>query len=86
VLLARLAVAEEAKGQGVGRELVRWAADLTVRAARLVAVRALVVDALDGEVAEFYAKVGFTPNEANPLRLEVLVKDLEALGSAQTAE
>lgn len=86
VLLARLAVAEEAKGHGVGRELVRSVAVLTVQTARLVAVRALVVDALDEDVAEFYAKVGFTPNEANPLRLDVLVKDLDALGSAQTAE
>lgn len=83
VLLARLAVSEDAQGQGVGRELVRHAALLTLRVARLVAVRALVVDALDDPTAGFYAHVGFTANEANPLRLEILVKDLEVLTEDQ---
>ncbi|MCA1681115.1 MAG: GNAT family N-acetyltransferase [Actinobacteria bacterium] len=79
VLLARLVVSESAKDKGVGRELVRQAALLALRVSRLVAVRALVVDAVDEPTAGFYAHVGFTPNEANPLRLEILVKDLEAL-------
>lgn len=78
VLLARMAVIEEAHGQGVGRELVQQAAAITLEVARLVAVRVLVVDAIDEAVARFYEHVGFTRNEANPLRLEVLVKDLEA--------
>lgn len=56
---------------------MRSAAQLTVRVARLIAVRALVVDALDEQAAAFYEHVGFTPMEADSLRLEILVKDLE---------
>lgn len=78
VLLARLAVGEEVQGQGIGRALVRHAALITVRAAALIGVRALVVDALDQPTARFYERVGFTPNAVDPLRLEVLVKDLRA--------
>lgn len=78
VLLGRMAVIEEARGQGVGRELVQQVAAITLEVARLVAVRVLVVDAIDEGVACFYEHVGFTRNEANPLRLEVLVKDLDA--------
>jgi GNAT superfamily N-acetyltransferase len=79
VLLARLAVANQTQGQGVGRELVRSAAELTAKVARLIAVRALVVDALDEQAAAFYEHVGFTPMEADSLRLEILVKDLEPM-------
>lgn len=78
VLLARLAVGEDFQGQGIGTALVRHAALITVRAAALVAVRALVVDALDQPTARFYERVGFTPNAVDPLRLEALVKDLQA--------
>ena len=83
ILLARMAVAEDAQGRGVGRELVAEAARLTLAVARLVAVRALVVDALDEAAAGFYEHVGFTRNEPNPMRLEILVKDLELAAGAE---
>jgi GNAT superfamily N-acetyltransferase len=79
VLLARLAVASDTQGGGIGHLLVRRAGELTVRAARLIAVRALIVDALDAETAAFYERVGFTPMQAEALRLEILVKDLEPM-------
>jgi GNAT superfamily N-acetyltransferase len=82
VLLARLAVVEASQGRGVGRELVWYAASLALQASRLIAVRALVVDALDARTAGFYERLGFTPMEHDPLRLEVLIKDLEALAGA----
>jgi GNAT superfamily N-acetyltransferase len=81
VLLARLAVAERAQGRGVGAQLVGHIGGLVVRTSRLVAVRVLVVDALDVATAGFYEHLGFTPNEVEPLRLEVLVKDLEQLAA-----
>lgn len=84
VLLARLAVSERVQGRGLGRLLVEYAALATVEVARLVAVRALVVDALDDVTAQFYTRVGMTPNEDNPLWLEILVKDLEPLVGNQT--
>ena len=83
VLLARMAAAEKAQRQGVGRELVAEAAGLTLAVARLVAVRALVVDALDEPAAGFYEHVGFTRNQANPMRLEIPVKDLELAAGAE---
>ncbi len=79
VLLARLAVARDRQGQGAGRELVWHAAALTLRVSRLIAVRALVVDALDEPTAGFYEHVGFTRLVAGSLRLRLLVKDLEKL-------
>jgi predicted N-acetyltransferase YhbS len=79
VLLARLAVARDRQGQGVGRELVWHAAALSLRVSRLIAVRALVVDALDEPTARFYEPVGFTRLVAGSLRLRLLVKDLETL-------
>jgi GNAT superfamily N-acetyltransferase len=54
VLLARLAVAEHAQGRGVGARLVGYIGGVVVRTSRLVAVRALVVDALDEATAGFY--------------------------------
>ncbi len=77
-------VSEQAQGRGLGRALVEHAALATVKVARLVAVRALVVDALDEATARFYARVGMTSNEDNPLWLEILVKDLEPLVGDQT--
>jgi GNAT superfamily N-acetyltransferase len=79
VLLARLAVSETAQGLGIGRGLVRHSGQITIHVAKLVAVRALVVDALDEPTGRFYEHLGFEPNDANPTRLELLVKDLEAL-------
>jgi predicted N-acetyltransferase YhbS len=81
VLLARLAVAEAAQGRGIGRELVWHAAALSLRASRLIAVRALVVDAIDEETAGFYERVGFKRLAPGALRLRMLVKDLERLAA-----
>lgn len=79
VVLARLAVSEASRGQGIGRNLVQHAALITDRVARLVAVRALVVDAIDETAAGFYRRVGFAPASAGSPRLEMLAKDLAAL-------
>jgi GNAT superfamily N-acetyltransferase len=80
-LLARLAVAKGAQGRGVGRQLIGQAGGLVVLASRLVAIRALVVDALDGPVADFYEHIGFSRLAPGSLRLGMLVKDLERLAA-----
>ena len=77
--LARLAVAQAAQGQGFGRVLVGHAASLALRASRLIAVRLLVVDALDQPTAGFYERLGFTRPVQDSLRLGMLVKDIEGL-------
>ncbi len=85
VVLARLAVSEASQGQGVGRRLVQYAALITDRVARLVAVRALVVDATDETAAGFYRRVGFAPASPGSPRLEMLIKDLTALLDEDTS-
>lgn len=56
VLLARLAVDEQAQGQGVGRYLFEEALGLTLQLARSgpVAFRLFVTDAIDESAARFY--------------------------------
>ena len=46
-----------------------------------MAIRALVVDALDGPVADFYEHFGFSRLAPGSLRLGMLVKDLEGLAA-----
>jgi len=58
--LARLAVAETARGAGVGAQLLRYVLLLSVRMADEVGCAGVVVDAKPGAVA-FYANFGFTP-------------------------
>jgi hypothetical protein len=59
------------------------AAELTLRASRLIAVRALVVDAMDEATAGFYESIGFKRLVPGALRLRMLVKDLERLAAEQ---
>lgn len=79
LLLARLAVDLRFRGAGLGRQLVREAALLTVRLSKLAGIRALVIDAKDEQARNFYERLNFEPFPANPLRLFVLTKDLLSL-------
>lgn len=62
--LARLATDERAKGQGVGRQLLRAVLALAGRMADDVGCVGVLVDAKPGAVA-FYEKLGFLALEAN---------------------
>lgn len=70
-LIARLAVARSEQGIGLGRSLLLDALQRTERASRSVAMRAVLVHALDQEAAAFYAHFGFKPASAEPLMLMV---------------
>jgi GNAT superfamily N-acetyltransferase len=59
VLLARLALSESLRGQGLGPVLVADAMQRVVEATRTVAARLVVVDALHERVARFYEALGF---------------------------
>jgi GNAT superfamily N-acetyltransferase len=63
--LARLAVAKEAQGRGIGEYLLFEAMERAYRASRSVGGFALFVDAKDG-AASFYAKFGFQPMPDDP--------------------
>lgn len=69
VLLARLAVDKNNKGQGLGEYLLMHALDAVVTASETVGVQCVIVDAIDEDAARFYAKYGFAPLTDQPLRL-----------------
>ncbi len=70
-LIARLAVDRSQQGAGLGRSLLLDALRRTNRASHSVAMRAVVVHALDEDAAGFYARFGFQPASAEPLTLMV---------------
>ena len=78
ILLGRLAVDGEARGQGVGAGLLRHAMELTVAASRTVGVRMLAVTALHPVAVEFYERFGLSRSPTNPLDLMITVADIEA--------
>lgn len=70
-LIARLAVDRSEQGIGLGRSLLLDALQRAERASRSVAMRAVLVHALNDEAAAFYARFGFQPATAEPLTLMV---------------
>ena len=76
MLLARLAVARQWRGKGVGAGLLKDAMLRTLQAAEIVGIRALAAHAKDGEAQNFFVHFGFLPSPTDPLHLYVLIKDL----------
>ena len=56
---ARFAVVKSEQGQGIGRSLLKDAFARTLAAARIAGLRAIVVDAIEDEMVDFYKKLGF---------------------------
>lgn len=72
-LLAKLALDQTLKGQGLGGELLFDALSLLVRAAETGGGRLIVVDAIDDNAASFYQHYGLKPVKGNPHRLVITV-------------
>lgn len=72
---ARLAVAVEHQGQGLGAALLKDAVGRTLAAADIAGIRALAVQAKDERAQSFYAHFGFRPSPTDPLHLFVQLKD-----------
>jgi predicted N-acetyltransferase YhbS len=70
-LIARLAVDRAEQGVGLGRSLLLDALRRTDHASRSVAMRAVLVHAIDDDAAAFYARFGFKPASKEPLTLMV---------------
>jgi GNAT superfamily N-acetyltransferase len=68
-LVARLAVSESVKGQGVGALLLMDAMARCARVANEVGGVAIVVDALDESIAPFYERIGFSRFEPGSLKM-----------------
>lgn len=85
-LIARLAVDHSEQGAGLGRSLLLDALQRTERASRSVALRAVLVHALDKEAAGFYERFGFKPASAEPLTLMVPLEAIRrTLGTSRSS-
>jgi GNAT superfamily N-acetyltransferase len=76
VLLARLAVDRTQQGRGLGKALLFDALTRIREAADIVAVRAVMVHAIDEAARRFYEYFGFEPSPLDPYQLLLLLKDL----------
>lgn len=79
MVLARLAVAVEHQGEGLGSALLKDAIGRTLAAADIAGIRALAVHAKDERARGFYEHFGFRPSPSDPLHLFVLLKDLQGI-------
>ncbi|MEQ1950720.1 GNAT family N-acetyltransferase [Mesorhizobium yinganensis] len=77
-LLARLAVHNDVKGNGLGQALLAHALQSACLAARQVALRAIMVDALDEQAAELYRRHHFQETKIGPLKLVLPIADVLA--------
>jgi len=78
LLLGQLATDLVWKGRGIGTGLLKHALQRCVTAARLIGGRALVVNAVDPEAAEFWRRRGFIPSKDDPLVLFRSMADIAA--------
>lgn len=76
VLLARLAVDRTQQGRGLGKALLFDALSRIEEAADIVAVRAVMVHAIDDAARRFYRHFGFEESPVDPYQLLLLLKDL----------
>jgi GNAT superfamily N-acetyltransferase len=69
LLLAQLATDQAWTGRGIGSGLLKHALERSVQASTLVGGRALIVNAVDGEAAEFWLRRGFQATRDDPMTL-----------------
>jgi len=79
MVLARLGVAREFQGKGLGKHLLRDALLRTLQAADIAGLRAVVVHAKDEVAKKFYERFRFEPFPSEPFKLALLLKDLRAV-------
>jgi hypothetical protein len=79
LLLGQLATDVAWAGLGIGTGLIKYALERCVTAAGLVGGRALMVNAIDDEVAAFWRRRGFTPSRDDPL---ILFQSIAAITAA----
>jgi GNAT superfamily N-acetyltransferase len=69
ILIGRLAVDAAHQGQGIGAGLLKDALLRAIAIAEAIGVRAILVHALNGKAAAFYARYGFQPSPIDPQTL-----------------
>ena len=78
MLLARLAVASNWQGKGLGAGLLKNAMLRTIQAADIAGIRAFAVHAKDEQAKAFYERFDFLPSPVDPYHLFRLMKDVRA--------
>lgn len=81
LLLGQLATDVGWAGQGIGTGLVKHALQRCVTAAALVGGRALMVNAVDADAADFWRRRGFVDSRDDPL---VLFRSIAAIAASLT--
>ena len=76
LLLGQLATDRNWVGQGIGTGLLKHALQRCVTAAGLIGGRALIVNAVDIEAADFWKRRGFIPSKDDPLVLFRSIADI----------
>ncbi len=79
MLLARLAVAANWQGKGLGAGLLKDSMMRTVQAADIAGIRAFAVHAKDDDAKAFYERFDFLASSSDPYHLFRLMKDVRAL-------
>lgn len=79
MLLARLAIAAEWQGKGLGAGLLKGAMLRTLKAAEIAGIRAFAVHAKDDSARAFYEHFDFIPSPADPYHLFRLLKEIRGL-------
>ena len=69
ILLGQLATDSKWTGRGIGSGLLKHALKRCVQATELIGGRALMVNAVDAEAAQFWQRRGFLPSQKAPLVL-----------------
>lgn len=69
VLLGRLAITKSHQGKGLGSILLADALQRIKQASQVIAIYAIIVDALNDPAAKFYRQFGFIPLPSQPLTL-----------------
>jgi GNAT superfamily N-acetyltransferase len=78
LLLGQLATDQNWIGKGIGTALRKHALQRCVAAANLLGGRALIVNAVDIEAADFWTRRGFVPSKDDPFLLYRSIADIAA--------
>ena len=75
VILARMAVARQDQGRGIGVGMLQDAIRRTLAIAEQAGVRALLTHPINDEASHFYLRFGFEASPVRKLQLLLLLKD-----------
>lgn len=82
ILLARLAVDQSKRGQGMGARLLRDCFARCLLLADQIGLHSVVVDAIDDEAAKFYEHFGFTRFSGQPDKLFIPISVIRQAAGA----